>query len=244
MYVSIDERGLEVSNTWTQLQNLYSSYDINVGFMNHQIGKSVYNEFSISTAATCTSGVTYTRWGRTSCPNNKEAQLVYSGRAGGTNYLFQGGSAEKICLPDNPDYIPGSINLSTSSRNQMVRSVVQGAEIHVDYGVPGNPLQDLHLQNAPCAVCDVPTRARVIMIPAKTVCPSSWTREYYGYMMTEHDGNYRSSYTCIDVDPEPVPGEGNNTDPSLLFHTVTDCNGLLCPPYENNRQLSCVVCTK
>ena len=197
----------------------------------------------MSTAATCTSGVTYTRWGRTSCPNNTDAQLVYSGRAGGTNNDARGGSAEIICLPDDPDYDPGSIDLSPSPVSQ-IKSVVQGAELQVRYSVPGNPFQDLHTENVPCAVCYVPVRSTTIMIPAKTVCPPSWTREYYGYMMTEHDGNYRSSYTCIDVDPEPVPGESSNTEPSLFYHTVTDCNGLLCPPYENNRQLSCVVCTK
>ena len=124
------------------------------------------------------SGVTYTRWGRTSCPNDTEAQLVYSGRAGGTNYLVRGGSAEKSCLPDDPDYISGSVDLN------MEKSVVQGAEFEISNG---SPLQYLHEHNAPCAVCDVPTRAKVIMVPVKTVCPPSWTREFYGYLMTERD---------------------------------------------------------
>ena len=187
--------------------------------------------------------MTYTRWGRTSCPNDTEAQLVYSGRAGGTKFNVQGGAAERICLPDDPDYIPGSVDISPS-QHQAYKSVVQGTEYEVNYAIPGNPLQHLHQQNAPCAVCDVPIRSRVIMVPAKTVCPPSWTREYYGYLMTEHDGHYRSSYTCVDIDPEVVPGESNHTDPSLIYPTVTDCNGLLCPPYENNRLLYCVVCTK
>jgi hypothetical protein len=30
--------------------------------------------------------------------------------------------------------------------------------------------------DAPCAVCYIPTRHSVIMIPAKTSCPSGWTR--------------------------------------------------------------------
>ena len=200
-----------------------------------------HNYFTNSIAAI--SGVTYTRWGRTSCPNDNKAQLVYSGRAGGTNWNAQGGSAEKVCLPDDPDYIPGSIDIS-SSPFQTIRSVVQGVEFRVHYGLPGNPLEHLHDHNAPCAVCFVPTRSTTITIPAKTVCPLSWTREYYGYLMTEHDGFHRSVYTCLDVDSESVAGEGNSTSPSLLFHAVTDCNGLLCPPYENNRLLSCVVCTK
>ena len=184
--------------------------------------------------------MTYTRWGRTSCPNDTEAQLVYSGRAGGTNYNVRGGSAEKICVPDDPDYIPGSVNISSVT----YKNVIQGVEYEVEYPGVSTPLQYLHEQNAPCAVCDVPTRARVIMVPAKTVCPPSWTREYYGYLMTEHDGYYRSTYTCVDIDPEVVPGEGSNTNPSLFYHTVTNCNGLSCPPYEDNRLLYCVVCTK
>ena len=102
----------------------------------------------MSTPTAAISGVTYTRWGRTSCPSDTEAQLVYSGRAGGTNYNARGGSAERICLPDNPDYIPGSIDLSPSPANHF-KSVVQGAKLHVNYGVPGNPLQHLHYQNVP-----------------------------------------------------------------------------------------------
>ena len=183
--------------------------------------------------------MTYTRWGRTSCPNDTEAQLVYSGRAGGTHYLDRGGAAERICLPNDPDYIPESITLSSTG----FPSVIQGAEYEGSH-ISGDPLQYLHEHNAPCAICDVPTRARVIMVPAKTVCPPSWTREYYGYLMTENDGHQRSSYTCIDVDAEVVSGEEHNSNPSLLYPTITDCNGLSCPPYESNRQLSCVVCTK
>ena len=180
--------------------------------------------------------MTYTRWGRTSCPNDTEAQLVYSGRAGGTNRNVRGGSAERLCVPDDPDYIPGSIETDHVST-----SVVQGVEYEISQE---SPLLYLQEQNVPCAVCEVPTRSTVIMVPAKTVCPLSWTREYYGYLMTEHGVHYRSSYTCIDINPEVVPGESSNDNPSLIYHTVTDCNGFLCPPYENYRLLYCVVCTK
>ena len=176
--------------------------------------------------------MTYTRWGKSSCPNDTDAQLVYSGRAGEP----QGGSAERICLPDDPDYnILGSIDLSSS----LHKTVVQGAEYEADY-----PAQHLDDQNAPCAVCFIPTRSTIIMMPAKTTCPSSWTREYYGYLTTEHEANYRSMYSCMDVDPEVVPGTRSNTNPSLFYPTVTNCNGLVCPPYINNHMLSCVVCTK
>ena len=50
-------------------------------------------------------GVTYVRWGKSSCPNVSGTQLVYAGRAGGSEHMNQGGGAEKICVPTNPDYI-------------------------------------------------------------------------------------------------------------------------------------------
>ena len=50
-------------------------------------------------------GVTYTRWGKSSCPTISGTQLVYVGRAGGSEYNEQGGGAEKLCLPLDPDYI-------------------------------------------------------------------------------------------------------------------------------------------
>ena len=49
-------------------------------------------------------GVTYIRW----------EKLLYAGRAGGNSYNNQGGGAEKLCLPLDPDYInvPGSTSAS------------------------------------------------------------------------------------------------------------------------------------
>ena len=181
--------------------------------------------------------MTYTRWGKTSCPNSTGAQLVYSGRAGGTKYNSQGGSAETICIPENPDYIPETAQVIVPWF-----STVQGAE----YEFFAGPLENHTQYNAPCAVCDVPSRSRAIMIPAKTMCPPSWTREYYGYLTTDAEvhAHQRSSYTCLDISPESIAGTSANTDPLLIHYTITNCNGLSCPPFENGRILSCAVCTK
>ena len=59
-----------------------------------------------------TAGVTYIRWGRTTCPQVAGTQLVYSGRAAGSHFNSQGGSAEYICLPANPDYLTGRNGVS------------------------------------------------------------------------------------------------------------------------------------
>eukprot|EP00118_Oscarella_pearsei_P019444 m.206829 g.206829 ORF g.206829 m.206829 type:complete len:173 (+) comp39681_c0_seq10:350-868(+) len=46
--------------------------------------------------------VTYTRWGRKSCPSG--ATLIYSGRVGGEYHQHTGGGNNHQCLPDNPIY--------------------------------------------------------------------------------------------------------------------------------------------
>ena len=183
-------------------------------------------------------GVTYIRWGKNSCPNVTGTQLVYAGRAGGSEHRNPGGGAEKLCLPLDPDYI-------TAPRTTGITSIstLHGAEYHTFDG-PHNNLQD---HNVPCAVCYASTRAAMIMVPAKTQCPSSWTKEYYGYLMTEweHQNHHRSSFDCVDVNPGTVPGEIRHSDGLLFSYVTTTCNGLQCPPYYvANRVMSCAVCTK
>ena len=47
----------------------------------------------------------YVRWGRTTCPNTKGTELVYTGRAAGTFYNVQGGTNDYLCLPEEPEYM-------------------------------------------------------------------------------------------------------------------------------------------
>ena len=182
-------------------------------------------------------GVTYIRWGKSSCPTTPGTQLLYAGRAGGSDHRSQGGGAEKLCLPNNPDYINSSRSTSAT-----LFSTLHGAE----YQTLNGPHHNLFDQNVLCAVCYASTRAAMIMVPAKTQCPSSWTREYYGYLMTEreHSLHHRSSYDCVDVNPDAVPCSAGSTDGALFQYVVTTCNGLQCPPYQANRVVSCAVCTK
>ena len=82
------------------------------------------------------------------------------------------------------------------------------------------------------------------MIPAKTTCPPSWTQEYYGYLMSEYHGHYRTMFECVDSDPESVPGSAANTDGALFYFVESTCNGIACPPYVDGKELACTVCTK
>ena len=95
--------------------------------------------------------------------------------------------------------------------------------------------------NAPCAVCYIPTKHTVIMIPAKTTCPSGWTREYYGYLMSENIIFPRTMYECVDRSIESVPGSQGHHDGG---HVEVHCSGMACPPYDNEKELTCVVCSR
>ena len=182
-------------------------------------------------------GVTYIRWGRTTCPNVTGTQLVYSGRAGGTFWSIQGGGAEKLCLPDQPEYLPNTANIQISNS-----PYVHGAE----YEYSAGPNNDVFQHNVPCAVCYASARSSTVMIPAKIECPSSWTREYYGYLSSERKTHYRSSFNCVDLDPEVIENSGGNNNGAVFYYVLSACstNGLSCPPYEDGRILSCAVCTK
>ena len=82
------------------------------------------------------------------------------------------------------------------------------------------------------------------MIPAKVNCPPQWQREYYGYLMAPHSTNdYRASFICVDKDPEVVCDEAGDTGVGSNNHVEATCDGLLCPPYDPEKELTCVVCT-
>ena len=141
-----------------------------------------------------------------------------------------------MCMPNDPEY-----TLPSRAGTQGY-SYVYGTE-YEDPLVPGRVQH-----NAPCAVCYLPTMNTVLMIPAKTSCPSvggPWTREYYGYLMVEHVSNSgHTTYTCVDKDMESVPGSDNHIDGGHFYHVEAHCNGVACPPYDNFRELNCVVCSK
>ena len=122
-----------------------------------------------------------TRWGRTTCSNTSGAELLYAGRAAGSFWTEQGGGANYLCLPEQPE------NSTYTAGSQGGRAYLYGAEYQTGGGVDNGPFQSVYQHNVPCAVCYAPTREAVVMIPAQLTCPSSWTREYYGYLMANRN---------------------------------------------------------
>ena len=169
-------------------------------------------------------GGLYTRWGRTTCPSVDGTELLYSGRAGsssgGTNY---------VCMPSDPEY---------SSSNAQGIVWMYGVEYK------SFPSRSITNHNAPCAVCYTSSRDTVVMIPAKLTCPSNWTTEYTGYLMSSRV-NRASQLECVDQNPESIQGLNGDTLSHDFFQIKVSCgNGYSCPPYSStNKALTCVVCS-
>ena len=177
-------------------------------------------------------GVTYTRWGSSMCRHG--VTRVYTGRMGGSYSEDQGGGSDYLCVPSDPEYTlpsrPGQQGHSIVYGTEYQKPIVSGSNHH----------------NAPCAVCFTSNSSTVIMIPAKTTCPSGWTREYYGYLMSEFVGaEGRTTYTCIDKSMESLPGSQDNISSSNLYHIEVNCGEQVCPPsaYVQEKELACVVCS-
>lgn len=153
-------------------------------------------------------------------------------------FSLPGGGANYLCMPEEPQY-------NRSAPGIQALATIYGVEYEIP--VAGAPIpQSMYEHNAPCAVCCAPQRGGQLMIPARRDCPdASWTKEYEGALMTTaNSGHYRTMYVCVDADAESVPGSSVNTNPAVFYHVEAACNGLPCPPYEPDKELLCVVCTK
>ena len=179
-------------------------------------------------------GTVYVRWGHDQCPST--AQLVYSGRAGGASF-DEGGASNPQCLPLDPNFLP------EISGDQVNRGLMYGAEYHT-HTDSNSHLHGRHAFDVPCAVCYVTKHSTVYMLPAKHTCPSGWTREYYGYLMSDHHNDPPSEYICVDNTLTPVKGSEANVQGMYLHFVEGRCGSLPCPPYDNTKELSCAVCTK
>ena len=162
--------------------------------------------------------------------------LQLLGLIGGDRYTHHGGGVNYLCLPHTPKYDKYKDKWQHSGK-------VYGTE----YEVSGfNPFKkNIHDHEAPCAVCYVQSRGSTLMMPARNDCPSGWTEEYHGYLMTEAYSNKKQrDFICVDEDAEYVPGSQANKHGASLYLVQGECFGLPCLPYVNTRELTCAVCTK
>ena len=113
------------------------------------------------------------------------------------------------------------------------------------FSLDNNGGQSLSNLSPPCVVCHVSTRSIQIMIPAMVNCPTGWTKEYGGYVVSQSQAQTRTEFVCLDKVPEAVAGSGGSVDGAVFYVVEAQCGiSLACPPYVNGYEISCVVCTK
>ena len=182
---------------------------------------------------------TYIRWGRTVCPDS--SKLVYYGYAAGTFFTHAGGGVGPICLP-----APSSKKLEYLEYQPGFQrtGLLYGAEYETG---SIQTLSDLQDTNVPCALCQVDGRTSTLMIPGLLTCPSDWTKEYQGYLMSSHIVDAANNqYSCVDDEMTFFRGTKPNNDGMKFFTIEIENHPSLCPPFLecDGRELSCVVCTK
>ena len=160
------------------------------------------------------------------------------GIMGGEWYNHPGGGTNYLCLPHNPKY-------DKYKEGIQGQAFMYGAE-YDNRQYNGDPFQrNIHNHEALCVVCFVKSRGSMLMMPARNDCPSGWTEEYHGYLMTEnHALKHPRDFVCVDGDPEYVPGTIANLDGATLYAVEGRCGSLPCLPYVDGRELTCAVCTK
>ena len=139
------------------------------------------------------------------------------GIIGGEYYTHPGDGSQYLCLPRNPKY-------DKYQNGHQAAESVYGAEYEVS-AYKGNPFdRNLHNHDAPCAVCFVKSRSSMFMMPARNDCPSGWTKEYHGYLMTANRSDKHSyEFICVDGNPEYVPGSKHKKYGALLFPVEGVC---------------------
>ena len=186
------------------------------------------------------SGSTYIRWGRKSCPSVNGTELVYSGFAAGSHYTETGAASNYICLSPDPNWE------HYNDSHDAYGAHVYGAEYQSD-GIDnmakflGQNVQD---EDVPCSLCRS-SRPTVVMIPGKNQCYKGWTLEYKGYLSA---GNFNhaaaSEFVCLDIRPDVLQGGHSDKNGVLFYLAEGRCGSLPCPPYVEGRELTCVVCSR
>ena len=159
------------------------------------------------------------------------------GVMGGSWYGNTGGGSNYLCLPLDPIFD------KTTSGSQG-HSNIYGTE----YEVAGHPRmfsRNLDNHDAPCAVCHPESRGSHVMIPGRNICPSDWTLEYKGYLMSAyHSHKGRTQFICVDANAESTTGSHSSKNGASLYFAESHCGSLPCPPYTTGKELTCAICTK
>ena len=116
-----------------------------------------------------------------------------------------------------------------------------GAEYDTDDFAPRGKNGD----DLPCSVCRTTIASSVLMIPGKSSCYDGWTLQYHGDLVAGYHANKAATqYICLDEHSETLIAGYRNDNGKLFYPVQAVCGALACPPYHDNKYLTCVVCAK
>ena len=176
------------------------------------------------------------------CTYSTSTCLHDAGYTAGSVYSSAGGAADYVCLADDPVW--GEYDDMAQSHPARIYGTEY--QIKQQYSDGGAAFfgQNMYEHDVPCVACHTPRHA-TIMIPGRNQCYPGWTMEYWGYLVSSADTfSTASNYACLDSRPEVEAGDQNNDDGRLMYVVEAVCGSLKCPPYVDNREIACVVCSK
>jgi hypothetical protein len=62
--------------------------------------------------------------------------------------------------------------------------------------------------------------------------------------MSTHFTHQQGQYLCVDAAPDPALGFAATPTGLLLYPVEAECGPLPCPPYVQDRELACAVCSR
>ncbi|XP_072019230.1 short-chain collagen C4-like [Amphiura filiformis] len=216
---------------------------------NSALGSANDINLQCTSSAPSAAGVTYIRWGRTTCPET--AELVYSGVAGGAKGASLDSAPNSGAGPDVPG--GGSNYLCLPSKPQLRQSVsgIQDTRARI-YAVnyrSGDPgaLRKRHHHGAPCAFCQSREgRSQSFMMPATTQCPTGWTKEYDGILAAARWNHPRTEHVCLDRNLESTgktESDDNRAPISYFFEIEVGKDSGFPSAYKPGDDLGCAICT-
>ncbi|XP_052678331.1 uncharacterized protein LOC128159315 [Crassostrea angulata] len=153
-----------------------------------------------------------------------------NGFAGGSWYGHPGAAAEFVCLPRDPDLI----TKFTSHYAYMYGSEYDSTEFGHHNG-----------DDLPCSVSRSTEQSSVLMIPGKSSCYGDWSMQYHGYLVAGYyNASAATQYICLDEHPEALFAGQRDENGKMFYPVKAVCGSLACPPYQDGKFLTCVVCTK
>ncbi|XP_070183611.1 uncharacterized protein, partial [Littorina saxatilis] len=158
---------------------------------------------------------------------NVWVSFVNSGVAGGKLHSHKGSGTNPLCLTLTPQFDDAKVPSHYG--------YLYGAEYET---IPGH-----HDHDVPCSVY-LASQSTTIMVPGTLSCPSGWTSQYTGHLVSQLADHFATEYVCLDGSPEHSLNDESNENGLLFYYVITVCGSLPCAPYINNRVVTCVVCSK